>query len=178
MAFNHQEHQGKPKGHKGTFETALTFPLPSKPIHASFSYLHKMRQIQKAVPFLFSFLFLVGLFSCSNYEKKKLEVTATAYNSLANQTDDDPTVAAWGDTLEPGMKVIAVSRDLLDSGLTHNTKVWIEDVPGTYYVKDKMNRRWTKKIDIYMGAIEKDAREWGKRTVTIHWKVPKEKKAK
>jgi hypothetical protein len=42
-----------------------------------------------------------------------LRVTATAYNSLPGQTDNTPDLAAWGDRLRPGMKAIAVSRDLL-----------------------------------------------------------------
>ena len=47
-------------------------------------------------------------------DKKTLEVTATAYNSLAGQTFGHPSEAAWGDTLKPGMKAIAVSRDLIN----------------------------------------------------------------
>lgn len=116
---------------------------------------------------LLPLLSLVLLFSCSTQEKKELEVTATAYNSLPGQTSGDPALAAWGDTLKPGIKAIAVSRDLIDSGLTYGTKVKIDGLPEKYTVMDKMHRRWTKKIDIYMGSIEKDAREWGKRTVTI-----------
>ncbi len=33
-----------------------------------------------------------------------------------------------------------------------------------------MNKRWKKKIDIYMGCNLKRARKWGKRKVTIRWK--------
>ncbi|HVN39144.1 MAG TPA: hypothetical protein VMW19_13335, partial [Myxococcota bacterium] len=33
-----------------------------------------------------------------------LVVTATAYNSLPEQTSQDPNTAAWGDELKPGMK--------------------------------------------------------------------------
>ncbi|HKL37730.1 MAG TPA: hypothetical protein VJ876_02480, partial [Bacteroidales bacterium] len=68
-----------------------------------------------------------------------MEVTATAYNSHVNQTSGDPRITAWGDTLKPGMKSIAVSRDLIDSGLTSGVEVKIEDLPGTYIVQDKMN---------------------------------------
>ena len=125
--------------------------------------------MKRTLPFL-----LILLASCSKAPEKELEVTATAYNSLRGQTSGDPTLAAWGDTLRPGMKCIAVSRDLIDSGLTHGTEVEIEGLPGRYRVLDKMNRRWTKKIDIYMGSIEKDAREWGKQTVTIRWREKEE----
>jgi 3D (Asp-Asp-Asp) domain-containing protein len=95
------------------------------------------------------------------------EVTATAYTSLAAQGQGDPTLTAWGVQLEPGMRVIAVSRDLIEEGLRHGVKVRIEGLPGTYTVADKMHRRWSKKIDIYMGTDVTAAHEWGKREVTL-----------
>ena len=98
-----------------------------------------------------------------------LEVTATAYNSLPGQTQGDPRVTAWGHRLEPGMRAIAVSRDLLELGLGHGTRVRIEGLEGEYRVLDKMARRWRKKIDVYMGLDEKAAREWGVRRVRIFW---------
>ncbi|HIP76379.1 MAG TPA: hypothetical protein EYH12_04465 [Psychromonas hadalis] len=98
-----------------------------------------------------------------------LEVTATAYTSSPGETDSTATLAAWGDTLKPGMKSIAVSRDLIKMGLKHNTEVTIDGLSGTYVVLDKMNKRWTKKIDIYMGLDKKAAKEWGKKKVVIHW---------
>ncbi|WKN42688.1 3D domain-containing protein [Tunicatimonas pelagia] len=114
-------------------------------------------------------LFALNIFSCQNRET--LEVTATAYNSVEAQTKKgDPTTAAWGDKLEPGMKVIAVSRDLLhEHGLDRHTKVKIKGLPGTYRVLDKMNKRWKKRIDIYMGTDIQKAREWGKQQVEISW---------
>jgi 3D (Asp-Asp-Asp) domain-containing protein len=116
------------------------------------------------------------LVSCGPaYEEHQMEVTATAYNSHKNQTLGNPRVAAWGDTLKPGIKAIAVSRDLLDSGLTYGVRVNIEGLPGEYMVTDKMHRRWTKKIDVYMGDDIDKALEWGKKTVTISWKTKKER---
>ena len=106
--------------------------------------------------------------SSENSKSVKMEVTATAYNSVQSQTKKgDPNLAAWGDVLQPGEQAIAVSRDLIKLGLTHNTEVKIEGLPGIYLVKDKMNKRWTKKIDIYMGLDEKAAKDWGKRKVFI-----------
>lgn len=104
---------------------------------------------------------------------KTIKVTATAYNSLPGQTLGHPSEAAWGDTLKPGMRAIAVSRDLIDSGLTHRTEVFIDGIPGSFLVLDKMNRRWKRKIDIYMGTSRNDALSWGKREVTIRW-IPDE----
>jgi 3D (Asp-Asp-Asp) domain-containing protein len=100
---------------------------------------------------------------------RSLVVTATAYNSLPEQTDDEPHLAAWGDSLAPGMKVIAVSRDLIPAGLDRRTPVKIEGFPGVYLVLDKMNKRWEKRIDIYMGHDLEAARAWGKRQVVISW---------
>jgi 3D (Asp-Asp-Asp) domain-containing protein len=34
-----------------------------------------------------------------------------------------------------------------------------------------MNKRWKKKIDIYMGENVVQAREWGRQKVEISWKV-------
>ncbi|MEZ5476711.1 MAG: hypothetical protein R3E95_04220 [Thiolinea sp.] len=103
-------------------------------------------------------------------KSNKLRVTATAYNSLPAQTDKTPDIAAWGDRLNPGMKVIAVSRDLLHKyGLKHKDKVRISGLEGEYQVLDKMNKRWRKKIDIYMGKDRHKALKWGRKDVTIEW---------
>lgn len=102
-------------------------------------------------------------------KKRTMTVTASAYNSLRGQTSGDPTIAAWGDKLRPGMKSIAVSRDLQGMGLGHRTEVRIKGLPGTYLVLDRMNKRWKKKIDIYMGTNRAKAMRWGKRKVEITW---------
>ncbi len=98
-----------------------------------------------------------------------LVVTATAYTSRPEHTDDEPDVAAWGDVLAPGMKAIAVSRDLIPEGLDRHAPVKIEGLPGVYIVLDKMHARWKKRIDIYMGHDLAAARAWGKRKVEINW---------
>jgi len=97
-----------------------------------------------------------------------LVVTATAFNSLPGQTSGDPEVAAWGDRLSPGMKAIAVSRDLIELGLGHRSFVEIEGM-GEFEVLDKMHRRWERRIDIYMGEDVSAARHWGVRNVRIRW---------
>jgi 3D (Asp-Asp-Asp) domain-containing protein len=119
------------------------------------------------------------LVSCGNKEESlvwhEMEVTATAYNSVSWQTSDDPSVAAWGDTLKPGMKCIAVSRDFLKLGLTRDTPVKISGMEGIYLVKDKMNARFKKHIDIYMGTDIREAREWGRKKVTISYGLKPQK---
>lgn len=106
-----------------------------------------------------------------HYVTQTMEVTATAYNSFRWQTQGNPNITAFGDTLKPNTRVIAVSRDLLDSGLVHNTTLTIDGLPGIYTVKDKMNRRWRKRIDIYMGKNYDSARAWGRQKVNISWVV-------
>jgi 3D (Asp-Asp-Asp) domain-containing protein len=118
-----------------------------------------------------SLLLLTG---CEDDLTKSLEVMATAYNSTPSQTDTaNPNQAAWGDFLEPGMKAIAVSRDLIPLGLGYKTEVEIEGLSGTFIVLDKMHKRKKKTIDIYMGNDLKAAKEWGRKKVTIKWRVPR-----
>lgn len=97
-------------------------------------------------------------------------MTATAYTSHASQTDKTPFVAAWGNRIGPGMKIIAVSRDLLSRyGLSYGSKVKVGGLAGFYTVGDKMNKRFRKRIDIYMGVDKRRALQWGRRSVVLHW---------
>lgn len=109
-----------------------------------------------------------------DYDWFTIDVTASAYNSLASQTEGDPNITAFGDTLKPGDKYIAVSRDLIKKGLKYNTPVKIDTFQGIYWVKDKMHYRWKNKIDIYMGLDVKLARDWGRRKVSITYGIPKQ----
>ncbi|UWX56541.1 3D domain-containing protein [Maribacter litopenaei] len=126
---------------------------------------------------LMSFSFI----SCSdrvkedNYDWIPMTVTATAYNSFPGQTSyEHPEITAWGDSIKPGLKWIAVSRDLIRKGLRHNTLVKIDTFDGIYIVKDKMHPRWRNRIDIYMGEDRQKAKEWGRRKVEIQYAVKKE----
>ena len=104
-----------------------------------------------------------------NY-KKKIRVVATAYTSHVNQTDDSPFLAAWNNRLRPGMKIIAVSPDLIKKyGLTNGVKVKISGLPGYYTVRDKMNARLRNHIDIYMGVNKRRALRWGRRRIVLYW---------
>lgn len=105
-------------------------------------------------------------------EATQLRVSATAYNSLPSQGVGRGMHGAWGDRLEPGMKTIAVSRDLLALGLTRGMKVEIEGLTGHYTVMDRLPSRWSRRIDIYMGKDVRAARRWGKREVQIRWRAP------
>ena len=106
--------------------------------------------------------------------RRSLNVTATAYNSIDKQTDASPHVGAWGDNLDealaPGLRVIAVSQDLLtEHGLRRGQRVRIQGLKGEFVVLDKMPKRWTHRIDIYMQKDVRAARKWGRRRVKISW---------
>ena len=125
--------------------------------------------------FPYVFFFLMVLVSCNRKEKSEKEdwitmcVTATAYNSLGYQTEGHPQITAWGDTLKPGMNAVAVSRDLLDLGLDHNSKIKIEGFDSIYLIKDKMHYRWRNRIDIYMGEDVEKARKFGRKKLNISY---------
>ena len=102
-------------------------------------------------------------------EEQTLAVTATAYNSTRAQTDARPNKGAWGDRIEPGMKIIAVSPDLVKKGLKRGTKVRIDGVEGEWTVLDRTPSRYRNRIDLYMGVDVSAARNWGRRRVTVRW---------
>jgi 3D (Asp-Asp-Asp) domain-containing protein len=101
--------------------------------------------------------------------ERSLVVTATAYNAVRSQTGRVPDVGAWGDRLKPGMKVIAVTPDLLELGLKRGDVVKIEGIEGEWTVMDKVPKRWKRRIDLFMGKDVRAARNWGKREVRITW---------
>ncbi len=102
--------------------------------------------------------------------KHKIRVSATAYTSHRSQTDSTPFIAAWNNRIRPGMKIIAVSPDLIRKyGITNGVRVKIAGLPGTYVVRDKMNKRLHNHIDIYMGTDRRRALRWGRRRVVMYW---------
>ena len=98
-----------------------------------------------------------------------IRVTATAYCSRVEETDDTPFLAAWKNRLDPKVKSIAVSRDLFEVGLTNGKRIHIDGLEGEYIVRDVMNKRWTNRIDVYMGVNKKSALKFGKQKVMIRW---------
>ncbi|MEB4590119.1 hypothetical protein VSS37_03920 [Candidatus Thiothrix sp. Deng01] len=95
-------------------------------------------------------------------------VVATAYTSDPEQTDGTPFVPACGGELVPGDRAIAISRDLKKHGLTCGASVIINGDEWT--VRDVMNKRYSNRIDLYMGVDEQAARQFGKRRVEIQWR--------
>lgn len=99
------------------------------------------------------YMLVAALLSISSYFKDPPHaiVTATVYNAVPSQTDEDPLITATGFEINPNnpQKIIAVSRDLEDI-IPLGSVVRIEgtDHDGIYRVEDRMHYRWTNKIDI------------------------------
>ncbi len=91
---------------------------------------------------------------------RTIRVAATAYNSEVAQTDDTPFITASGTHVRHGV----IAANFLRIG----TKVKIPDYFGDqiFIVEDRMNARYTNRIDIWM-ADRSDAIEFGVRTVAI-----------
>jgi 3D (Asp-Asp-Asp) domain-containing protein len=87
----------------------------------------------------------------------KENVAISAYSASADETDDSPNVPAAGGFNKMGQ--IAVSPDLFKRGWTFNKTVVIDNL-GTFVIRDLMNERFTKKVDVFMGSKEK-AKKFG-----------------
>ena len=143
--------------------SSLSLPNPRH-----FGYNVPQRVVRRSVQRVVLTTLLLTAVSASAEERTSV-VLATAYNSTHAQTDQRPNKGAWGDAIEPGMKIIAVSRDLIRRGLRHGTKVRIDELEGEWTVLDRTPSRYKNRIDIYLGVDIKAARQWGQRKVTIHW---------
>lgn len=95
---------------------------------------------------------------------------ATAYNSLAGQTDSTPNITATGTRTRPG--VVALSRDLLRT-FPYGTRIQLQDLSGGYnfgnqvfIVEDTMAARKTGSIDIWLPSY-RQAIGFGARQVRI-----------
>ena len=89
------------------------------------------------------------------------QVTVTTYTPSVEECDSTPNITASGfkiDTLNPKRhKVIAVSRDLKRKW-KFGTKIKVTGIgkySGIYVVKDLMNKRFKKRIDILVGKQDK-----------------------
>ena len=81
-------------------------------------------------------------------------VTATVYNAVPGQTDETPNITATGFVIDLDAaekhRIVAVSRDLEKIGFTMGKTICVENagpMNGIWYIRDRMNKRWTKKID-------------------------------
>lgn len=110
--------------------------------------------------FVVPFILLIVLYMFSMDAKARM-VTASAYNTVAAQTQGNPNIGACG---RVSTKTIAVSRDLRKS-YPCGTKV--EIAGKKYTVMDTMHPRWKNKIDICFGKNISGARKFGVRKVEL-----------
>lgn len=105
-------------------------------------------------------------------------VTLTIYSTNSGETDSNPHLTASGfkiDSNNPGKhKIIAVSRDLKRKW-KFNTRVRIINAGrynGIYTVKDLMNRRYKKRIDILVNNNRKPIKLTGVKVIKLEDYVP------
>lgn len=89
-------------------------------------------------------------------------VTATVYHPVPEQTNSEYWITASGqkiDTLNPiKHKWVAVSRDLEEKGFTLGRTFYVSgagEMDGTWTVQDRMNKRWTNRIDFLVNKTTK-----------------------
>jgi 3D (Asp-Asp-Asp) domain-containing protein len=91
-------------------------------------------------------------------------VTVTTYTPSVEETDSTPLITASGFKINPKnpkkQRIVAVSRDLKRK-YKFGKKVRITGIgrySGTYTVRDVMNKRYRKRIDILIGTKDKQTK--------------------
>ena len=91
-------------------------------------------------------------------------VTVTTYTPSVEETDSTPLITASGFKINPKnpkkQRIIAVSRDLKRK-YKFGKKVRITGIgrySGTYTVRDVMNKRYRKRVDILIGDKDKQTK--------------------
>ena len=108
-----------------------------------------------------SFSFAIGIFLFffvfSSVFGDDFQVTVTGYTSKRGAYTSTGTTPKFG--------TLAVSRDLLKGSLSYGICVQIPDIyPGhVFRVEDTMAKKWTNKLDIWVGSREEAVRKIGKR---------------
>ena len=91
-------------------------------------------------------------------------IAVTAYNSVPGQTDATPCIGAQGTDicvlLEAGLDTCAANFVPL------GTMLHVEGL-GTCEVRDRMNARYTYRVDWYMGMDIQGAKSWGVKYLDI-----------
>ena len=125
-------------------------------------------------------VFLIGCIFSSLLMSETMNVSVTAYSLHHGQTDSTPFVGAWNNKLsnKDKMRSIAISQDMFGiKGLWNNKKVFVicNGKGRMYTIRDTMNKRWRKRLDICMGTDRKAAMRWGKRKCVMHYNMKRKK---
>lgn len=94
---------------------------------------------------------------------KVTELTITAYSPTVEECDGDPFITASMRRVRPG--IVAVSRDLFAQGWVFGKKVYVKG-HGVFEIADLMNKRYTKRMDIFFQDTG-EARRFGKRQSVV-----------
>ena len=94
----------------------------------------------------------------------KIKVPMTAYNSEPGQTDDTPCIAARGYNLCEANEENVVAANFVPIG----TKIKVPELYGDkeFTVVDRMNKRYTHKVDFWMKS-KADAKKFGVKYATV-----------
>ena len=91
-------------------------------------------------------------YNLDNIEYTKLlfkDITITSYNNHSNQTDNTPNITASNKVVKEGM--VAISRDFLNKEkVRYGDLVFIDCMNQWYTIEDTMNKRFEKRIDIFL----------------------------
>lgn len=94
-------------------------------------------------------------------------VSVTCYTSRPQETDDSPHITADGSIVRRG--IIAVSRDLLhELGLSYGQRVLLDGY-GVMEVRDTMNKRWERRVDVWSSDLTAAKMHGKKDNVTLLW---------
>jgi 3D (Asp-Asp-Asp) domain-containing protein len=90
--------------------------------------------------------------------------TVYAYNSLEGQTDGSPCISADNkdicERFEAGEKMVATNDFPLGA------EIFLGEL-GKFTVVDRMNSRYSRTIDIFMGYDVDEAKEFGKKKLSV-----------
>lgn len=86
----------------------------------------------------------------TEYIKRVLnDVTITSYNNHMEQTDDSPNITSTNRPVRENM--VAVSPDLISKGIIkYGDLIYIDCMKQWYVAEDTMNKRFEKRLDIFL----------------------------
>lgn len=77
------------------------------------------------------------------------DITITSYNNHVNQTDDTPNITATNRPVREG--IVAASPDLINKGIIkYGDLVYIDCFDKWYVVEDTMNKKFERRLDIFL----------------------------
>lgn len=99
----------------------------------------------------------------------KIPVSVSAYNACPTQTDSTPYIMASGKRVYEG--AVALSKDIeKEFGLKFGDKITLGDeitlLDRTFVFEDRMNKRWKRRVDIFMWS-KKEAKKFGRQQTVM-----------